>query len=98
MTVQVLQLRATKRLPASLVSAYYVLQPVVTSIAVYVCRALGVRGLAPGSPSDLFAVAVIAGLALVVWDAKKTDAAPSTPDAETGAELLERRSDRDVVV
>ena len=78
----VLQLRAAARLPASLVSAYYVLQPVAATAVVYALLGSGVRSpaLARARASDLFGFLVLAGLAVVVRDARATDRS-RPPDA-----------------
>ena len=78
----VLQLHAAARLPASLVSAYYVLQPVAATAVVYALLGSGVRSpaLARARASDLFGFLVLAGLAVVVRDARATDRS-RPPDA-----------------
>ena len=65
-----LQLWATKILPASLVSAYYVLQPVAAAALVYTLLALHLasKSLSGAQLSDLGSLAVLAGLAVVIYE------------------------------
>ncbi|KAJ8608929.1 hypothetical protein CTAYLR_005305 [Chrysophaeum taylorii] len=76
-----LQLWATRVLPASLVSAYYVLQPVAAAALVYTLLALHlVNNLQTGQRSDLGAIAVLFGLFVVVRETPQSDHA--TPEDE----------------
>lgn len=79
-----LQLWATRVLPASLVSSYYVLQPVAASAIVYTLLALriGTGTLSPGQLSDLGSIAVLIGLAVVVLG---TPSPEQVPDDECAA-------------
>lgn len=64
-----LQLWATRVLPASLVSAYYVLQPVAAAALVYTLMWLGlVHHLDGAQLSDLGSIAVVFGLVVVILE------------------------------
>lgn len=64
-----LQLWATRVLPASLVSAYYVLQPVAAAALVYTLIWLRVvKNLQRGQLSDLGSIAVLVGLVVVILE------------------------------
>lgn len=61
-----LQFFANRHLNASLVSAYYALQPVVAVSLSLLVTASGIASLRRPAPSDLFGLGTILGLALVV--------------------------------
>lgn len=94
----VLQLRAAARLPASLVSAYYVLQPVAATALVYALLGAGVRSpaLARARASDLFGVFVLAGLAVVVRDARATDRSRPPGASEERNPIIDAGEDDEV--
>mmetsp|Transcript_6432 Transcript_6432/g.19515 ORF Transcript_6432/g.19515 Transcript_6432/m.19515 type:complete len:369 (-) Transcript_6432:254-1360(-) len=73
----VLQLWATRLLPASLVSAYYVLQPVAAAALVYTLLALHLASsLQTGQLSDLGSIAVLAGLVVIIRETPPDDHVP----------------------
>mmetsp|Transcript_9634 Transcript_9634/g.13352 ORF Transcript_9634/g.13352 Transcript_9634/m.13352 type:complete len:379 (-) Transcript_9634:379-1515(-) len=85
-----IQMWCTKILPASLVSAYYVLQPVAAAALVYTLRFCGVKHLQGAQPSDLGAIAVFAGLYTVI---RATPLPPKSSQNQITADF--RESDED---